>query len=179
MTYQLRSPLYKGIRIKLEKARELVKHPKSLRALDWVLAEVDKLAENAFNDGICVECGAKTKEYKHSMSKGLASGLLAIYQAACKDFVILNGLGMDRSRWQNLSKLKYWGLVEQKGTKSGEWRVTDKGEQFILGQLDVPKSVWTYRDEFVRYEGAAVAYSSVDSAGWKQRQQYAKEAQPA
>jgi len=61
----------------------------------------------------------------------------------------LQQLGWKRSRWQNFSKLKYWGLVTQLQPKSGEWLLTGSGLGFVTGQLAVPRAVWTWNDAVV------------------------------
>ena len=50
--------------------------------------------------------------------------------------------------------LKWWGLIEApKGGKPGMWRVTEAGERFVRGPLNVHSHVVMYDDRMLRFDG--------------------------
>ncbi len=127
---------------------------------------------------VCEYCGANMVEYKHSLSKALVIGLSRIYDHGKP--VNLKRLKLTRSQWDNFQKLRYWDLVEQwvdtKGKrKSGFWRITKIGKDFVTCKKKVMKSVWTYRGETVRFDGKMIDISDVD-VNYKTRPEYAMEA---
>ena len=122
----------------------------------------------------CSQCGAKTVQYRHSLSKGMVEGLIKLSDAGI-DFINIKELGLTRNQWDNFQKLKYWGLVEQKGAKTGHWKITLNGLNFIGGVIKIARSVWTYRGSVVSIEGPTIAISQVGKR-YKQREEYADEA---
>jgi hypothetical protein len=129
------------------------------------------MVEETLDEGLCSECGAKTVEHKHTLSAALIKALDILYRHNGKKLTNLKILGFSRNQWDNFQKLKYWELITQDKPKSGEWRVTAKGEQFILGRIKVPFKVITYRGEFVRFEGDPT-HCEENSESWKQRPEY-------
>lgn len=130
-------------------------------------------------DSVCECCGAKLVEYKHSLSKGLARCFYRIIQAGPGEHE-LSELGMTYSQRSNFSKLKYWGLVAKIGDpsgKGGKWIVTNKGWNFAYGEIEVPKTVWTFRDAVQRFEGDNVSIETI-TGGYKYRPEYAADAKP-
>ena len=127
----------------------------------------------------CPTCGAKTVRYKHGLNSGLIQGLARLCEAGGE--ANLADLALTRNQWDNFQKLRYWSLVEpvfEDGTrKSGIWSVTPRGLEFLVGEITVPRHVWTYRGEFVEYDGADVSVEDV-VAGYKHRPEYATEAVP-
>jgi hypothetical protein len=91
-------------------------------------------------------------------------------------------LELTRNQWDNFQKLRYWDLVarytDKEGIrKGGVWTITSKGIEFVLGRIKVPKSVWTYRGERVRYEGDEVLIFHVHE-GYRYMADYAEESKP-
>lgn len=124
---------------------------------------------------ICEHCGAKIVEYKHSISKGLISCLDLISKR--EGPVNLNELGFNYNQQSNFQKLRYWDLVRKsdpKNVKGGEWVITEKGLNFIKKIITLPKSVWTFRGEPVRYEGEAIFVDQVKES-YKTRKEYISE----
>lgn len=130
---------------------------------------------------ICETCGAKVVEYKHGLSKGLVRVLyiIAKYRQA-GGAVPMADLKLTYSQRCNSQKLRYWYLIEKVGdadSKGGNWRVTQRGADFLQGKISVPQFVWTFHGEQIRYEGR---YRYIDqvTGGWKWRPDYAREAIP-
>ncbi len=109
-----------------------------------------------FIDSVCPCCKRKAVEHKHSLTKVLVNGLYDFakqYKSKARTPIQLSSLGWSRTLWQNFTKLKYWGLIEQLEPKSGSWVLTEKGMLFVCGLTKISKSVWTWADEVVEYEG--------------------------
>lgn len=130
---------------------------------------------------LCPTCGAKTVEYKHTMSVALVEGLTRLSK---KQVANLKDLRLTRNQWDNFQKLRYWGLVEKfvdpkdQKRKGGVWKVTTCGNNFLKGKLAVQKTVITYRGETKNYEGILITAPDVID-GYKYRPEYAEEAVPA
>jgi hypothetical protein len=77
-------------------------------------------------------------------------GLEFGYIADLKDVGFIGG---------DYAKLRYWGLVEEEdkvrsdGGRAGCWRVTEKGEQWINGEIKVPKFALIYDGELFGFKG--------------------------
>ena len=131
---------------------------------------------------VCPHCGAKMSEYCHSMSRSLARVIWRICQtlvAGERGFHV-GSCGFSNSQINNLQKLRYWGLIskaQDATAKGGNWILTDVGLAFAQGRIQIRKKVWTYRGEFVRYDGDQVLITDV-AAGWKYRPEYARESRP-
>ena len=125
----------------------------------------------------CPHCGAKMVEYKHGLNRGLLTGLRAIAKAGWGGKTVkLRTLELNNSEWDNFQKLQYWDLVSKVGSKkSGNWKITELGQQFVSGEKPVNHYVWTYRGVRQRYEGPPLFIDNVLS-GYKYRPQYAAEA---
>jgi hypothetical protein len=131
------------------------------------------------NKKFCDHCGAKIVEYKHSFSAALAHGL---YELFCvKEPINIKYLGLTRNQWDNFQKLRYWGLVEkavnEEGRRiAGHWSMTEKGIDFIKGRITIPKSVWTFRGDSVRFEGDSCYFLDVHDTSYQQREDYVNSA---
>lgn len=130
---------------------------------------------------ICETCGAKVVEYKHGLSKGLVRVLYIIARGGkVGETISMSDLKLTYSQRCNSQKLRYWYLIEKvhdQLSKGGDWRVTNRGSEFLQGIISLPQYVWTFHGEQVRYEGK---YRFVDetTGGWKWRPDYAREAIP-
>ena len=100
-----------------------------------------------FKKGIsCPCCGQFVKQYKRKLNSVMARGLINLL-VLDRDFQHVSKLLVNTTGSGDFSKLKYWGMIEEKEnfdkTKkaSGYWRITEKGIQFAKGKLYVPKCV--------------------------------------
>jgi hypothetical protein len=117
-------------------------------------------------------------EYRHGFSAALAHGLHSIYLA--NKTINLKHLNLTRNQWDNFQKLRYWGLVQKAINENGSrnqgcWSITQKGKDFVDGKILIPKGVWTYRGETVRFEGDDCKFNDVHEPTYKQRVEYAEE----
>jgi hypothetical protein len=114
------------------------------------------LKQKLLNGGcICPLCMKLAKIYKRQINAGMARSLIRMYHEFGLDFGYLPKLPA-KSREEG--KLVYWQLVEElqtprpDGGRAGWWRVTEKGEAFILQGLQVPKYVYLYDGQFLCYD---------------------------
>lgn len=119
-------------------------------------------------------------EYRHVMSVALLEGLTRLARKGCP--TNLKYLELTRNQWDNFQKLRYWDLVEQAvdeqgRRKGGVWRITKGGLWFLMALQAIPKRVWTYRGERIRYDGNLI-YARDVITGYVFRDEYAAEAQP-
>jgi hypothetical protein len=107
----------------------------------------------------CPCCGQSVKLYKRKLNSGMAYALIQIYKF---DKTITEGyhffeVGKELAKTGKVAialeynKLAYWGLIEttindnpDENSRSGFWRITDKGKLFVEGKITVPKQVYVY-----------------------------------
>tara|TARA_R110000803_G_scaffold142564_2_gene208827 strand:+ start:162 stop:608 length:447 start_codon:yes stop_codon:yes gene_type:complete len=123
----------------------------------------------------CEHCGAKVVEYKHSLSKSLVRCLYVAAKEGRQSFNP-NNLKLNYTQKSNFQKLKYWNLICKIGNeKSGDWKITNFGWDFLEGNKVAQKSVFTFRGNVVRYEGDYIDIIKI-TGGWKHRVDYVNEA---
>lgn len=91
----------------------------------------------------CEHCGAAVVKYRHSLNAGMVKGLILLDQSGGSS--LFKDLKLTFNQKNNFQKLRYWHLIEKKGSKKSEWSITAKGLGFLKGQVAVPKRVSTYR----------------------------------
>lgn len=130
-------------------------------AKTWLKARLDK-GES------CPCCGQRAQMYRRKINSGMARSLIHMYRLSGTNWVHVKQIGA-ASREEG--KLAYWGLVEEQkatglhGGRAGYWRVTDKGEQFILGKLQVPTYAKVYNGRVFGFEGGPASIK--DALGTK------------
>lgn len=132
-------------------------------------------------ESTCPHCGAKTISYRHSLSAVLMQGFRKVLEVAdAMGRFDIASCGLNNSERQNLSKLKYWGIITKRGDPTGHgggWRVTVRGLAFAEGLRPMRKTAVTYRDEVVELTGDEVSIEDC-TGGWKYRPDYALGAKP-
>ena len=110
----------------------------------------------------CSACGAPICSHRHGMTGILIAGLGVLYRAGPGPHHIPH-LGMRNSVQTNFQKLRYWGLVRnapspQTGAlQTGWWEITELGERFVRGEVDVPSHVVTYRADVIERSDTRVS----------------------
>jgi len=130
------------------------------------LQEVRQWIGHNLDEGVvCPACEQPAKLYKRSINSTMAKALVVAYQTMGREWFhnpTLSAQVDSRSSDKGMSKLRFWGLVEEEidarpdGGRSGWWRITAKGEEFLRGVDSVPKRAVTYANRFVRFEGGLV-----------------------
>lgn len=113
---------------------------------------------------VCGCCGRFGKRYKRALNSGMAAMLVRIYAHSrklapetggwihvSKELVDELGAGQfSNPIGREYSKLKHWGLLEQKdppkgkGKGDGLWRITLAGQDFVEGKASVPRHIYLY-----------------------------------
>lgn len=87
----------------------------------------------------CACCGHTNTIRSRKIHTSMALKLVRLYRLhGQQEFHLptaLNQLGLAA---RDEAMLQHWGLLEA-GAHRGWWRVTDKGAQFILGEITVPR----------------------------------------
>lgn len=117
------------------------------------------LRENFKEGANCPCCGQFVKLYKYAFHSGMARCLILIYNATTphkqtdgfmhvENYFVSIGVKMKGYH----GKLKYYKMLEQlpnndsSKAKSGIWRITQKGKDFVENKIEVPKRVHLYND---------------------------------
>jgi len=122
----------------------------------------------------CEHCGAKMVMYWHCLNEGLVLALVNLYRNGktrkAKDVC-------SHVQTCNFQKLKYWKLVVKQGNHL--WTITEEGIRFVEGKTWQYSRVLTYRQIVQRYDGNPVYARDLLLFDYKQREEYAADAEPA
>lgn len=133
-------------------------------------------------DELCPACGAKMKQYPHSLTKVQAASLVKLADYGVGPASISYDLDLTLGEYTNFAKLAYWGLVEKANPNGGErggiWQLTEKGVAFMRGLTAVPAKVWVYRGDVVNQSDTFVSISELAPGGWKYRPEHARDGRP-
>jgi hypothetical protein len=131
------------------------------------------LREHAKNGGDdCPLCAQFVKVYKRKVHATMAVALILLYKRFGTEWGLLKEV-LDRTRYADSAKLRYWGLlmedqtlVREDGSKrTGWWRVTEAGAAWVRRETTIPKYALVYNTRALGYEGEQV--SIVDCLGDK------------
>lgn len=119
----------------------------------------------------CELCDAKIIKYRHSLNKALAKGLIILHKKY-NGFSSLNEMSeLNFNQKNNFQKLKYWGLVHK--NSNGVWTITDSGIAFVTGNISVYKTVVTYRNKTIEFDGEKITIEqALDEYSYWWREQY-------
>lgn len=115
----------------------------------------------------CPCCDQHAQIYRWSLYSTAARMLLRMYEAGGATEFVESKRVKRTGDGGSCSHLRLWGLVEQEaerrpdGGKSGWWRVTLPGEQFLMGATTIPKYAYVYNGEVLRYDGPPRTISDV------------------
>lgn len=126
------------------------------------LAEARAALREVLREGaICPCCDRVAKIYRRSISGAMLADLVTLAQREMEEpsSWVKIGVGGFRPESGDYSKLRWWGLIEQKpevredgSNRCGLWRITDLGIQFVRGQTFVRKYVYEYDGKLVEEE---------------------------
>jgi hypothetical protein len=144
-----------------------------LMTLHEARSELRKLVD----DGCaCPCCSQFAKVYRRKIHATMARELIHFYRRAGRelfDLPLLAGevSGKRRAYTGDSAKLRYWGLMveddarREDGGRAGFWRVTEKGEAWVLDRIRVPKYARIYDGRCLGLMGEPV--SIIDALGDK------------
>lgn len=103
------------------------------------------LLEKMWEGTTCPCCGRYAKIYSRTLNAGMVADLERLYLeggAAQLGWVSWRRVwSNDRGRGKEFQRMRFWGLIQQSDSEPGVWKVTPKGERFLLGLEVVPKRV--------------------------------------
>jgi hypothetical protein len=128
------------------------------------IAEAKHFLRANFEKGVdCPCCGQFVKLYKRKLNSGMAITILRIYNESIDDF----GKWIPVKEFLRINKyknshdwtlLKHWGLLEEKeivkdseDNNSGFWKITPKGRQFVMNEINVPNKVHIYNNKVLGF----------------------------
>lgn len=134
------------------------------------------LIENRNDGAICPCCGNLTKLYKRTINKTQAKELIKLYVISRDQPGYHHHSRFKLAEGGEISKLRHWGLVEQKpkddtdagGKTSGYWRITDIGKQYVEKKISLHKYALFYLGTFIGFEGFREDIGSVMEFDYEQ-----------
>lgn len=116
----------------------------------WTLGEAkDWLRAHLKGGAHCPCCTQYARVYHRRFNSGMARVLIAQWRTHGRSYAhtarLVPGL-------REGAKCAYWGLMESEverredGGRSGYWRITDLGQQFVLGEARIPAYANVYDD---------------------------------
>jgi hypothetical protein len=130
---------------------------------DVTLGEVREYVLSHADEGVeCPACTQFVKIYRWSPYGSAVVQLIRLYQAGGTTEFVESKTVKRPGEGGEATRLRHWGLVErddavrEDGGKSGFWRVTPLGEQFILRQATIPKYVYTFNNQVLERGGPEV-----------------------
>lgn len=121
----------------------------------------------------CPCCGASMEKYSQKLTSGLVKTLAKAYKYVIdgniNDFHIYDDLigeyKLSTTEQMNWTKLRFHGLVakikENGEIKRGHWCVTLRGKQFLLGEIEIPNFVITFRNHIEDRSTTLIGVSEV------------------
>lgn len=100
----------------------------------------------------CPVCRKQVKIYQRSLTGGSARAIKVLFLACGRDWGHLPTIVAERipeiaNQAGYLVLGQHWGLIAEqteKGSPAGNWRVTEKGERWLRGEIAIPKYVRLY-----------------------------------
>jgi len=102
----------------------------------------------------CLCCKQRVQLYKRKLNAGMCYGLIALYRISNGNDFIHIPTEFTKRKINNsnteLSKLAYWGLIEEKKNEdsskrtSGYWRITQRGIDFVNKKILLPRHALIY-----------------------------------
>ena len=110
----------------------------------------------------CPHCDQYMKLYKRKLNSGMASTLIRIFNWDKKhpDEYLQVKEHLRVKAYHNThdwTLLRFWGLILPKNNKkdekgsSGYWKITNKGRDFVIGNINVPTHIFHYNQKFYGY----------------------------
>jgi hypothetical protein len=136
-----------------EKVAELID-----AAIGMTVSNAKKEIHTHWKSGcFCPACDQFVKVYRRKLDRGMAYGLISLFKIHKQNNnfdTFIHATSEFTKRKINpsdaqISKLRYWGLVEPKEDANGKkdagfWRITPKGVRFVLNNERINKYVYIY-----------------------------------
>ena len=137
---------------------------------EMTLAQARDVLRTLIGEGeSCPCCSQFAKVYKRRITSPMARALLEFRKATPDgSFAHLPTILQESNcatAHGDFAKLRYWGVIEEElakrpdGGRSGWWRITAFGEDFIAGRVSVPKYAHIYDGRCLGIDGDQVMFS--------------------
>lgn len=120
----------------------------------------EHLRENFKKGCNCPTCGQRVQLYNYRLFASSAYALIRLHKLGgewhhIKDFAEATDT---TPRASHFAELRFWGMVEPmpmnedpKKKASGNWRITEKGRNFVRNRLNVKSRILVFNNKFVGY----------------------------
>lgn len=111
----------------------------------------------------CPCCTQMAKVYRRTIHSTMARTLVVAHHQHGLDWFHLATLTATTGRGGEEGKLRYWGLIEEEtgrrpdGGRSGWWRITPLGADFVLGRAKVQKYARIYDGRCLGLDGEEIS----------------------
>jgi hypothetical protein len=142
-------------------AKKLEKLPDST-----TLGEIRAFLRKEWEKGCeCPSCGQRVQRYSRPITSAMAYALILFFQRYLANKrqnnsetwihaeTFLKNSDCPSSIRGDFSKLKYWGLIQPAEESEGFYMITEKGIQFVLGNVKVESNVLIYNNKFLGFKG--------------------------
>ncbi len=115
----------------------------------------------------CPCCDRHAQIYRRKLHASMACQLIRLYAlGGANEFIHASRLIMPSMVGiGDFSKCKYWGLILPKdkaiydtdvaSKATGFWRMTSLGEQFVRGEISIPREMFVFNDEVLGHSDAS------------------------
>ena len=130
----------------------------------------DPLFLDKLKKGIeCWGCGRERKRYPYSLNTYLATLAEKIF-IYCRDkntnqFTAQQVFGNEVRAYKQYHKLKIFGVLKKLKSEA-LWELTDRGSDWIQGEIELPERVWMFDNTIMEQEDRLVSIGDVEPE-WK------------
>lgn len=108
----------------------------------------------------CPCCTQHVQLYRRKLHSGMVASLISMYRSG--GLLPVHTPTVLGKKQADEAKMRWWGLIEEcdvtrdDGGRAGWWRVTQLGEQFVLGRSRVPSHALVYLNDCEGFDGELV-----------------------
>lgn len=129
------------------------------------LGEARAYLRNNWEKGcVCGNCGQHVQRYSRPITSSMAAGLILMYkfqfpytetkiQWIHLETFLKNKKDIPSSIRGDMSKLRFWGLIDTHEEEDGLYRVSDKGALFVEGNVKVERNVLLFNNKAYGFKG--------------------------
>lgn len=150
--------------------------------LGFANATIDRLVRTHIpfkGEGVCRSCGREEEPIaRHTLSPMLVEALYKFREAVrhygrnrihFRDDMGAGPFKLSFDQINNMSKLRYHGLIvhaDKDNRRSGYWVLTSRGNQFLQGEIQIPRVALSQNDAVVGHEGELIHIKQIEGGQW-------------
>lgn len=139
------------------------------------IAEGKSYLRANFHDGcVCPACGQTTRAYRRPITSAMCVVLFLMYRqfrneesSTLSEYIhvenLLKEAHCSASSRGDFPKLKHWGLIDAKSynredgsSRNGYYRITEKGEQFLKGEIKIASHVIIFNNKVLGFSSDTI-----------------------